>query len=92
MNVLCKLSHNEKIILNNGNYFKQLSNLLHVTIHEASRRIEVLGLASIHKAKALSPRGLEILFCSIVSINVYIEIYTFQAFANSGLLYCRSMK
>ena len=85
-------SQRKNNLKHNGNYFKQLSNLLHVTVHETSSRIEVFGLASIHKAKALSPRGLEILFCSIVSINVYIEMYTFQAFANSGWLYCRSMK
>lgn len=55
-----------------------------MTIQETSSRIEVFGLASIHKSKAWSSHGLEILFCSVVSINVYIEIYTFQALANGG--------
>lgn len=78
INVLYKLSHHEKIILNIliGNYFKELSNLWHVTIYEISSRIntEVFGLVSIHKVRALSPRGLKTLFCSIVSINIYIEL------------------
>lgn len=89
INILSRLSHNEKIILNIliGNYFKELSNLWHVTIYETSSRIntEVFGLVSIHKVRALSPRGLKILYCSIVSINVYIEIDYYSSFCKLWL-------
>lgn len=48
-----------------------------MTIYETSNRIntEVFGLVSIHTVRALPPYGLDTLFCSIVSINVYTEIY-----------------